>query len=287
MEDLRKPESTKEVEMGTIVSQYPIDLYKVSENLIDLVTILTKDPIVTKTAYHDKIGFRFHELPESVNVGLLSKVHYNFLVVVWNADREGKSIVNNKYTIAVMKCPEGEYKKLCKKQNIHGDLRQHVLQISLDGEVKYQGKDFEVDTSVKPPFLADKDLFDKIKLDVKEFKQYVPFVVASKIDGNRFTELWKQDGTAIEKQEEERFANRGMVQSSAKAIAENVIHKENTISDVKDVDFEETPAVENKANAQTPVIKQAPPVDSAAEKVNSEPDKSGKFFNNTQFSFDE
>lgn len=286
MEDLRTPTSTLEVSMGTKVSQYPIEQYKVSENVIDLMTILTKDPIVTKTCYHDKIGFRFHEIPESMNVGLLTSIHYNFLVAVWEANREGTKIVGGKYVIYVLRCPEKVYSKLIKKMNINGDLRQLVLQVSLEGEIKFQGMDFEVMTSIKPPYMSNKELFDEIKKQVIEFKPFVPHVIASMIDGTRFSSLWSQEGTAIEKSEEDKFARRGMASSAqfnsvdaGRAPLQNQIS--GTVQDV-DFQFEETPKKEvNKKQEKQP--------DEAVQKanaiINDKEDQSSKFFDPSK-SFD-
>lgn len=211
----RTPPSAQEVQMGTVVSQFPVEKYRVNENSVDLMTILTKDPIVTKTCYHDKVGFRFHELPCAMQVGLQASVHYNFLVALWNSTKDGKQIVDNQYTIMMLSVPPKVYTRLVKKYELNGDLRQLVLQVYLDGEVKYQVMNFEVDNTKKPPYMADKGLFEQIKKEVLEYKAFIPFVVGSAIDEKTFWELWNKEGQAAEQYNpnEQAFRNRGMVGS--------------------------------------------------------------------------
>jgi hypothetical protein len=213
-QELALPNSVQEVSMGTVVSQFPIEKYRVSENSVDLMTILTKDPIVTKTMYHDKVGFRFHELPAALKLGLQASTHYNFLAALWNGSKDGSMIIDNRYTVVLLSLPKKVYERLVKKYQLNGDLRQLVLQVYLDGEVKYQVMNFEVDNTKKPPYMTDKALFERIKQDVTEFKKYIPFVVGSPIDEQRFMELWNAEGTATEQynpQQDQQFRNRGVV----------------------------------------------------------------------------
>ena len=207
------PSSVQEVSMGTVVSHFPIEKYRVNENTVDLMTILTKDPIVTKTCYHDKVGFRFHELPCAMQVGLQASVHYNFLVALWNSTKDGRQIVDNQYTIMLLSVPPKVYQRLVKKYELNGDLRQLVLQVYLDGEVKYQVMNFEVDNTKKPPYMADKGLFEQIKKEVLEYKPFIPFVVGSALDEKAFWDLWNKEGQATEQYNpnEQAFRNRGMV----------------------------------------------------------------------------
>lgn len=148
-----------------------------------------------------------------MQVGLQAAVHYNFLIALWNSSRDGRQIIDARYTIMLLSLPKKVYDRLVKKFELNGDLRQLVLQVYLDGEVKYQVMNFEVDNTKKPPYMQDKALFEQIKQEVLSFKQYIPYVVGSVIDEKTFWELWNKEGQATEQYNpnEQQFRNRGMV----------------------------------------------------------------------------
>lgn len=203
------PPGTTVVSMGTIVSVNPLDLFKTSEGKVDLITILTKDPVVTRTCYHDKVGFRFHEIAEATQVGLQPSIHYTFLIAVWNTDKAGKQIIDNAYTIMCLSVPDKVYKRLVRKYELNGDLRKLVLQVELEGEAKYQGMNFEV-TQIKPPYMVEKALFDTVQEDVRNFQTFLPTVRAGVITGEAFMELWKKEGVAVESgKNDEKFSKQG------------------------------------------------------------------------------
>ena len=205
--------SGQEVEMGTFVGTYPIDMYKVSEGGVDLITILSKNPIVTRTCYHDKVGFRFHENSASMRVGLQPSIHYNFLIALWNADKSGSQIIDEKYTLYSLSVPEKIYKRLVRKYELNGDLRQLVLQVELEGEVKYQGMNFEV-TRIKPPYMASKALFAQLKEEITEYVPVLAAVRAGILTDEAFMELWQKEGSAVEKETDSRYKDSGKAQLS-------------------------------------------------------------------------
>lgn len=205
------PEGTQEVQMGVKVSQYPIEKYKATATNIDLITVLTQNPIVTRTMYHDKVGFRFHELNSALRVGLQTNIHYNFLIAIWNSDKAGRTIIDANYTMAVLSLSDRNYSRLIKKFELNGDLRQLVMQITAEDE-KFQSMTFEVDSSKKPPFMMSAQLFEMIKADIANFTPFIPLIVGGMLKDEGFMELWNKEGTAVEQgKHDSNFQGRGTV----------------------------------------------------------------------------
>lgn len=172
------------VDMGTKVSQYPIDKYRGAKGRRDRISLLSNKPLVTKSHYHDKIG-SFYYLREAVEHGLGVNVRYNFVIVIWDTDNKGAITSLDNWQLAVLSTGYEAYQNLCDKFELNGDLTKFQMLVTCLDDT-YQKLSFEL--AGPAPYIENKDLFKEIKSSYKENLGYVPLVIAQKIDVKSFLE---------------------------------------------------------------------------------------------------
>lgn len=255
------------VEMGTRVSQYPIEKYKGVKGRRDRISILSNKPLVTKSHYHEKVG-SFYYLDAAVAKGQSVNVRYNFMIVVWDTDSKG-ALVSTKFTLGILSTGYDAYQNLCDKFELNGDLTKFQMLVTCL-ESKYQDLSFEI--AGQAPYAGNAELFSEIKLRYKEVVNYMPLVIAQKIDEKTFLEKIGEVSTA--------------------GFAEPQISKQTNVFSVNNaLSFDEDKAAlsegakeegkEEKSNITDAVVIQP---DKGEKK---EPVKSGEAFSDMNFSFDE
>lgn len=175
-----------EVEMGQKVGRFPIDRYKASKNKYDLITVIQKNPIVTKTHYHEDLG-RFYYMDAAVELGLRVDVRYNFICIVWETDVKGKLIdsVNPKWALAYLSLGNDLYEDLVVKTEIQGDLAKLCMLVRCTDE-QYQKLALEV--VGESPHFRSKEMFVEIKDQYLKYKPMLPMIFASHITETRLRE---------------------------------------------------------------------------------------------------
>ena len=166
------------VEMGTKVSQYPIQKYSGSDSRRDLITLLHTDPFVSKTHYHQDVG-SFYFLPEAEKLGIDTRVHYNFMAVKWNTDHTGKLLGTDMWEIIYLSVGVSQYDVLVDKFNLNGDLSKLLMQVRCT-DSRYQKLSFEI--AGPCPRLSDKTLFDRITKQAQEVSVFLSKAIARTID---------------------------------------------------------------------------------------------------------
>lgn len=172
-----------EVEMGKKVSSRALEKFKGSANQKEILTIITKNPIVIKSHYDEEIAkFRFFAMPQSLKDGMQIDIHYGFLAIRWNADKKGLKILREEdgsysYEMVALVVGPKNYDKLVSKFELNGELHQYLMQVTTSDE-KFQAMDFEIISGQKPPFMTDKSMFATIKQQMTDLKPHVPFAQA-------------------------------------------------------------------------------------------------------------
>ena len=166
--------------MGSTVSSLPVEKFKASKSRKSLITLLHRDPIFTKSHFHESLGaFLHNEVVEQL--GWKPKIKYNWLIVEWDCDQAGTKIVSNNYEFKVLSIGEyNGYTELKNKYNIKGDFsKKYVVQVSCDNE-QYQNMHFEI-TNIKAPYLSNKQMSDEIKKQKDYLIHFVPNVVGREV----------------------------------------------------------------------------------------------------------
>jgi len=181
------------VPMGTKVSRFPIEKFRASNAKRELITVLSANPLVTKTHYHPDLGpFYYNDM--AVEAGIKTSVKYNFVIVVWETDAKGKLLFDPTkqhnpeeppYELRIFSVAQPTYEDLVEKFEIHGDLRKTAISVRCKDE-KYQELGLEIIGAA--PYLQNKPLFEAIKADFQAKEKLVPMVIANNLSDERIAE---------------------------------------------------------------------------------------------------
>lgn len=289
--------SGMEVSMGTKVSQYPFEKYKIAKGVKDIITVISENPIVARTLYSERIGYRVH-LSKAMEQKYAQSpdLHYCFLAIRWNTDSRGLKILKNEegqydYEWTALVVKGKNYDKLVTKWDLNGrNLSKLALQVSLDGDEKYQGMNFEVINGLTPPYLKDKGLFGRIKDEYAAYKPYLPLVHAPVMSDEQFEEKWNEGSVSSEEREDfSRRSGTNNVLGPGKKGQDFEDYGSKSAEGVVDADFEEVgdedqPAAAIKpknqkaidaVNKSTAKEKKVAPAEEKYAQADDAPDESG------------
>ena len=174
-----------EVEMGEKVSAYPVDKLKFADGKKELITILSPRPLVTKTHFHEDLGY-FYLSDTACKAGLKISVKYNFLAVRWNTDAKGKLISTDDWEIVILSIGAKVYESIATKFEMNGALAKLSILCTCDN-AQYQN--ITTDVAGASPITKDKELAARIQAEYKRLKPFVPQVIATPLEESKVQEV--------------------------------------------------------------------------------------------------